>query len=117
MNPFQILQIRKNIKDARANPSGFAGEQTKEILWGIMIIPIIICALVIILFFVIGYTDVLGFQLGFFKFLFWVALIVSFSIFSLLRRIIRATSRTVTSGSKRVIEAVVVESTEENKEV
>lgn len=113
MNPFKILQIRKNIRDARANPSGFAGEQAGEVLWGILMIPIIICALVVGVFFVIGYTDVLGFQLGFFKFLFWVALIVSFTIFSLLRRLIRAASRTVSSGSKRVIDAVVVES--ENK--
>ncbi len=109
MNPFQILQIRKNIKDARANPSGFAGEQAKEILWGILIIPIIICILILGLFFIIGYTEVLGFQLGFFKFLFWIALIVSFSVFSLLRRLIRATSRVASSQTRKVVDAVVVE--------
>jgi uncharacterized Tic20 family protein len=109
MNPFKILQIRKNIKEARSNPGQFAGEQAGELLWGILVIPIIIVALVLGLFFIVGYTDVFGFQLGFFKFLFWVALIVSFSVFSILRRIIKVASKITTKQTRRVVDAVVVE--------
>ncbi len=109
MNPFKILQIRKNIKDARANPSKFAGEQAGEMLRGIMIIPIIISVLGLGLFFIMGYTHIFGFQLGFFKLLFWLGLIVGFIFFSLVRRIIRATSRVTSNQTRRVIDAVVVE--------
>lgn len=113
MNPFKILQIRKNIKEARENPSTFAGGQTKDFLWGIFLLPLVICILVLGLFFVLGYTELFGSHLGFFKFLFWVALIVSFLIFSLFRRIIGVASKIATKQTRRVVEAVVVEKGEE----
>lgn len=113
MNPFKILQIRKNIKDARQNPSKFAGEQTKEVLWAVMIVPIVISLIGLILFFIMGYTELFGSQLGFFKFLFWLGFIVSFVFFLIIRRIISSVSSVSTSTTKRVIEAVVVESKEE----
>ncbi len=108
MNPFKLLQIRKNIKEARTNPGNFAGGQATELLWGILIIPIVIVVVVLGLFFIIGYTDVFGFQLGFFKFLFWVALIVSVTIFSVLRKVIKVASRIATKGTRRVVDAVTV---------
>lgn len=109
MNPFKILQIRKNIKDARENPSIFAGGQVKDFLWGVFVLPIIVCILILGIFFVIGFTDLFGFQIGFFKFLFWVALFMSFIFFSVIRRIIGSISKTTTKQTTKIIEAVVVE--------
>ncbi len=113
MNPFKILHIRKMVRDARTNPSGLAGEQVREVLWGIVMIPLVISIIIISLFFIVGYTELFGFQLGFFKFLFWVALIVATAIFSVLRKIIGSIGRGAASGTKRVIDAVVVEETKE----
>ncbi len=109
MNPFKILHFRKMVNEARSNPSGLAGEQVREVLWGIVMIPLVIAILIVGVFFIIGYTDILGFQFGFFKFLFWVALIVGATIFSLIRKIIFSIGRGASRGTKRVIDAVVVE--------
>ena len=117
MNPFKIFKIRKLVKDARENPSALAGEQVREVLWGIFIIPIIVCFLVVALFFFIGYTDILGFQIGFFKFLFWVSLVVGFTIFSVIRKIIKSVGRGASIGAKKVIDTVGQESTSDEKRI
>jgi uncharacterized Tic20 family protein len=111
MNPFKILHIRTMMRDARTNPSGLAGEQVREVLWGIIMIPLIFSIIIVALFYIVGYTDLFGFQLGFFKALFWVGLIVATVIFSVLRKIIKAIGRSAATGTKRVIEAVVAEDT------
>lgn len=113
MNPFKVLHIRKMVNEARANPSGLAGEQVREVLWGIVMIPLVISIVIIGLFFVIGYTDVLGFQLGFFKVLFWVALVVATAIFSVLRKIIVSIGRGASRATKSVVDAVASESRDE----
>ncbi|MCC7436346.1 hypothetical protein IT402_00500 [Candidatus Nomurabacteria bacterium] len=109
MNPFKLLQIRKNINEARENPSVFAGEQAKGFLWGLFLLPVIVCFLVVGIFFIIGYTELFGFQAGFFKFLFWVSLVVSFIVLSLLRMIVRTISKNTSNQTKKVIDAIVVE--------
>ncbi len=115
MNPFKILHFRKMVNEARSNPSGLAGEQVREVLWGIVMIPLVLAFIIVGLFFIIGYTDVFGFQLGFFKFLFWVALIVGVSVFSLIRKIIFSIGRGASRGAKKVLDAVVVEDKELNQ--
>lgn len=113
MNPFKILHIRKMVNDARSNPSGLAGEQVREVLWGIVMIPLVISIIIVALFYIVGYTDLFGFQLGFFKFLFWVAGIVGFIIFSTLRKIIRSIGRGASTGTKKVIDTFAKESVDE----
>jgi uncharacterized Tic20 family protein len=113
MNPFKILHFRKMFKEARSNPSGLAGEQVREILWGIVTIPLVLAVIIVALFFIIGYTDLFGFQFGFFKLLFWIALVVGFTIFSLIRKIIFSIGRGASRGTKRVIDAVVSETKED----
>ncbi len=106
MNPFKILKIRKTIKEARENPSALAGEEIRGVLWGLFVIPIIIGALVVVLFFLIGYTDVLGFTWGFFKILFWISLFVSLAIFSVVKKIIKAVGKGATVATKKVVDVV-----------
>ena len=110
---FQIFHIKRIINDAKENPSGLAGNEAKDVLWGIVLIPLIIAILGIILFFIIGYTHLLGFQFGFFKFLFWLSLIVGYIIFSVIRRIIKSVSKSTTIHTKSVLKTFNLEN--ENK--
>lgn len=113
MNPFKLLHIRKMVRDVRGNPSGLAGEQVREVLWGIVMIPLVISIVIVAIFYIIGYTDLFGFQVGFFKVLFWVATIVGFIIFSTLRRLIRGIGRGASTGTKKVIDTFAKESSDE----
>ncbi len=115
MNPFKILKIRKLVKDFKDSPSALAGGSAREVLWGILILPIVICLLGIILFFMIGYTNILGFQWGFFKFLFWVSLFVGLAIFSLIKRIIKSLGKGVSVATKKVIDATSKEIKDEER--
>lgn len=109
---FKIFHIKNLIKEARANPGAVAGSEVRDVLWGIVLIPIVIATLGIILFFLIGYTHIFGFQLGFFKFLFWLSLIVSFVIFSVIRRIVKSVGRSATIHTKNVVKALNLENEE-----
>lgn len=117
MNPFKIFKIRKLVKEARENPGKLAGEEIRGVLWGLFIIPIVIAILGLVLFFLVGYTQVLGFQIGFFKFLFWLALFVGLTIFTVLRRIVRAVGTKAQVGTSHVVEVVGKEFSSSEKEV
>lgn len=106
---FQIFRIKKVIKEARENPSKFAGSELGDLLWGIVTIPIIIGVLGIILFFIIGYTHWFGFQFGFFKFLFWVALFVSLFIFFVIRKIIKSLRGQAVIHTKSIVKKLEIE--------
>ncbi len=106
---FKIFHIKKLVKEARENPSNLAGSEVSDVLWGIVLIPIIIATIGIIIFFIIGYTHWFGFQLGFFKFLFWLSLIVSLSIFSVVRKMVKSVSKSATIHTKSVIKTLNLE--------
>lgn len=113
MNPFKILQIRKMVKDARENPSKLAGEQVGEALWGLLIVPMIFGIIVLGLFFIMGYTHLFGFTLGIFRFLFWLGLVPSLITFLMFRKLIISASKISVSGTKRVVDAVAEDTTNE----
>ena len=106
MNPFKILQIRKMVKEARENPSKLAGEQVREMLWGLLIVPIVVGVLVLGLFFIMGYTHLFGFTLGIFRFLFWLGLVPSLIAFLMFRKLIVSASKISVRQTERVVEAV-----------
>ncbi len=103
---FKIFHIKKILKEARQNPSRLAGDEVKDALWGIVMIPLVIGILGVTLFFILGYTHLLGFQWGFFKFLFWLSLIVSYIIFSIVRRIVRTVSGQASIRTKSVLKTL-----------
>lgn len=109
MNIFKILKIKKSIKDAQNDPNAFAKDQVRGILWGLVILPLLISTIVVILFFIIGYTELFGFQVGFFKFLFWISFAFILLIFSLIRRITRHVSKITFNQNRKIINAVVVD--------
>ena len=113
MNPFKILQIRKMVKEARENPSKLAGEQVREALWGLLIVPIVVGVLVLGLFFIMGYTHLFGFTLGIFRFLFWLGLVPTLVSFLMFRKLIVSASKITVTQTKKVVDAVAVETRDE----
>lgn len=103
---FKILHIKKLVKEARENPSALAGNEVGDALWGIVLIPLIIGIIGIILFFIMGYTSLFGFQFGFFKFLFWLSLIIGFIIFSIIRRLVKSVSKSTIIHTKSVLKTI-----------
>jgi hypothetical protein len=111
---FKIFHIKRIIQEARENPSKLAGNEVGDILWDIVLIPIIIGIAGILLFFIVGYTNWFGFHLGIFKFLFWLSLIVGVVIFSVIRQIVKSISKTTTIHTKSVIKTLDLETSKED---
>jgi hypothetical protein len=57
---FKIFTIRKMMRDAKENPGQFAGGEIQDLLVGMFIVPILIGILLLALFFILGFTSVLG---------------------------------------------------------
>lgn len=97
---FRFLKVKKAIKEARQNPGGFAGGEVVDVLLGLLWIPIILALAVLVLFFLLGFTTVLGGPFGLFKVLFILAVIIALVLFSIIRPIIRLVRR----GTKRAVD-------------
>lgn len=100
---FKIFKIRKSIKEIEESPSQFASSEVRDTLWGLILAPIIIIIIGVIIFFILGYTNLFGFHFGFFKFLFWLSLIVGLIIFSLSRTIINALGKKTMIHTKSIL--------------
>lgn len=72
---FGIFKTYKDIKNGVADPTGFGQDALLEVLKTPLIIFTIIGFLVLGLFYILGFTELIFSSLGFFKFLFWVSLI------------------------------------------
>lgn len=112
---FEIFHINKIVKGIKENPGKLAGEEISDVLWGIVIIPLIIGGLGIILFFILGYTNLFGFHFWFFKFLFWMSLIIGIIIFSIIRKIFQSVSKKTMIHTESVIKTFTIEKEGENK--
>lgn len=102
----KLFKIRKNIKEAKKNPGNFVGDQVSDIAVGIVIIPALIIFLGLVLFFLLGFTTLLGGQFWFFKILFVLGIGVSIGIVVLIqpiiRRIKKGTAHAVNEGIRTV---------------
>lgn len=108
---FQIIKIKNMAHDASRDPGRLAAGLAGEALLGILIVPAISTLLFLALFFVLGYTHLLGGPFGFFRFLFIVftlcVISVSWLLWKVHRAVRRATRHTVNSTLK--VESKVVE--------
>jgi len=102
----KIFFIGKAIKEAKENPSGFASSQTKEAIWGIFILPIIILLLGLVFLFVLSFTNLLGGPYLFFKIIFFIGLFFSsiffFIVYKLISKIGNNTKRVVSKTIENV---------------
>ncbi len=100
---FKIFQLKKTLREVRENPSAFAGGQMREFLWGVFILPLLIVGGILILFFIMGYTDVFGFHYGIFKILFWITIVVAGIFLLMLRLSIRLLGKKTVGYTEKTI--------------
>lgn len=77
---FQIFRIRNTIKDVREDPGRFAGSELRDVLIGIIILPMLISLGGLTLLFSLGYLHFLGGPYIIARIIFWIGVIVSVSI-------------------------------------
>lgn len=121
---FKIFQIRKDIREGREAPASFATSKGFELIFGLLLIPLIIYLSVVTLLFLSGYTEVFGFESGLARLVFWL-LAIPGAIFSLMfykiRKFIKRLSKkgdTVIKqkiGDSHIIDSEVVEEIYEKK--
>lgn len=100
---FRTIGIVCKGNQFRKDPSGFLQDEAKGFLNGLVFLPMIAPAFFVILFFVLGYTDLLTGPYGFFKFVFWVFFIP----FVIILAIIVKAMRIVRRASKQAIEKTI----------
>lgn len=94
-------------REAKENPGKFASEEMGNLFGSILIMPLISALFFLALFFILGYTTLLGGPFGFFKFIFIMLAIGSIFFFSILRKIHRALKQTT---KNQINETIKVES-------
>lgn len=102
----KIFFIGRAIREAKNNPSGFASSNTKEALWGIFLIPIIILALGLIFLFILSFTHLLGGPYLFFKIIFFIGLFFSSIFFVIVYKLISKIGNTTKKVVSKTIENV-----------
>lgn len=75
---FRAFKIYRGTKKGVKDPTGFAFEQARETMIGIILLPVIIYAAVIVLLGLMGFTDLIVHASGIAKTFFWILLIVGF---------------------------------------
>ncbi|MEK7586034.1 MAG: hypothetical protein AAB477_02280 [Patescibacteria group bacterium] len=103
---FQILHIRSAIKEAKEDPGNFAGSQARDVIFGIILIPLIIVLLGLTFLFFLAYTKFLGGPYLFFKIVFIIGLIVSFTFGSIVYKLTSVLRRTTKKVVNKTIENV-----------
>jgi hypothetical protein len=92
---FAIFKTYKDIKSGVKDPTGFGQEALLEVIKAPLILFTILGILALGLFFILGFTEIIFSSLGFFRFLFWISLvlflifqIVIWSIYKSVKRIV-----------------------------
>ena len=95
---FQILKIKKMASEATDNPGKFTSGQIRELFVSMLIAPLLFVLFLFVIFFILGFTTLLGGPFLFFKFLFWISFIIVLSIFYFLITIYQLI-RSLTKGA------------------
>lgn len=72
---FAIFKTYKDVKNGVKDPTGFGQDALLEIIKAPLILFTILGGIFIVLFFVLGFTEIILNSLGFFRFLFWFSLV------------------------------------------
>jgi hypothetical protein len=91
------------VKEAKENPGNFAGSQARDAILGIVILPLIIVILGLAFLFALAFTKFLGGPYIFFKIIFFIGLVSSFVIGSIIYKITSA----LRSTTKKVVNKTV----------
>ncbi len=91
------------IKEGRRDPGGLAGDETKDVLIGLLLIPALGILLWLALMFILGFTTLLGGPMGFFKFIFILSLIGTVVLGTIVRKLLGLVRR----GTKQVVDKTI----------
>ncbi len=83
---FKIFKFRKLYKEFKEDPAKASGAELVDMLREIILIPKIIALVILVIFFILGFTSLLSGPMLFFKILFWFFLFLYF-IFIIASRI------------------------------
>ncbi len=114
---FQLFKTKKMIQELRANPGAFGAGEVRDMLIGLILGPVIVAGIGLILFFILGCTDLFGHAMGFFRVLFWISLFISVAIFMIIRKIILFAMRLTKKTTDKVIHEVAYDVPKKNHDV
>jgi len=92
---FRIFKLRKLVREIRENPGRLAGEEARGVIVGFLIFPAIGTLAWLGLFFVLGFTNVLGDPSPFFKVFFLASVAILFFIWRGVLKTVRIVTRRV----------------------
>lgn len=105
---FRVIQLYKNVQEGTADPTGFGRDQLMDIVKGFFIPFIVIGACVLVLFALVGFTDVFGFgPFGFFRVIFWLGL-VAFSLWVLISWVVISIAKRFLGRAKKIVDDTFV---------
>lgn len=107
---FRFIEIKNMAEDARKDPKNFAKNTAEDYIKGIIASPVISYLVLMIVFFVFGFTGFLGGPYGLFRFFFVLFLIPAVFLFFFLRKIFTVWREVKNSGGKVKKEPIEVES-------
>ena len=108
---FKIFFIGKTIREIKQNPGNFAGEEARDAIIGILLIPLIIVILGLAFIFALGFTGFLGGPYLFFKIVFVLGLFTSCILGLIIYKLTSALRNTTKKVVNKTVETVV------NKEI
>lgn len=91
------------VKEARQDPGKFAAGEAAEFAIGLLVVPMVIVLCALALFFILGFTTLLGGPMGLFKVLFVLGFFVSLVIVLILRPVVRFLRRTTRRAVDRTL--------------
>ena len=97
---FRVFHVYKNVKEGVKNPTGFAHDEALGILRGAIIPPTVLGALLVILFFLLGYSSFWFGPSGFFKVISIISSI-AWIIWFLITRILLTFAKQILRHSKQ----------------
>lgn len=103
---FKVLRLRKTVREVREDTGGFVADEVGGVLTGLMLIPVIIVCCALALFFILGFTTLLGGPMGFFKVLFIIGICMTILVFAVVYPIVRFIRRSARRVTNRAIHSV-----------
>lgn len=101
---FRVIQLYKNVQEGTADPTGFGRDQLMDIVKGFFIPFLVIGFLMLVLFALLGFTEVLGVgPFGFFRVVFWLGL-VAFSLWVLISWVVISIAKRFLGRAKKVVD-------------
>lgn len=100
----KIFKLNKLYKEFRTNPSQTTANELKDMAKEIAIVPFVIFGAILILFFILGFTNLIFNSLLFFRILFIIGTLSFIATFIAVRLLLAQIFETVKSISSKILE-------------